>query len=435
MGVTFKRKRRNPDYRVQELKRFLGSCELTYFNDGSNGVALKGSNWKTPFKNKKTGEEVTTVLIKLIVISETLTNPGMPDTPSYSEEHTESDSHSEPKDETPKGHLFILGNEYDLEKDLEPTTPASFQNEVQMQRDINALTDSVCPSILYSTIHSVAELNRMFARRVVATMADVQIGVVLMEIIEPAESFFSVKKYSPVARVNHLLTAARAKFLYLAQLGFNHGDLHTSNILVSGDDVFLIDFGRTSRITSNLAAIRASIAERDYVQALRLLIMTRDNKFSATNLLATTNDSGDQLLKLDKFMRLPAGALDEFKKNLVLCKRNLWANSSVVNAAIRNLNQEIKQFYCATSSSGRRTIEPVRYVKTKCDGFIKFFGHFGWVFNDEPHLSLTEAQKTGISEVMERLHGAPQEKSASEYGSSSQETKKARKGGRCRRFN
>jgi hypothetical protein len=178
-----------------------------------------------------------------------------------------------------------------------------------------------------------------------------------------------------------------------------------------------------------LAAIRASIAEQDYVQALRLLIMTRDNKFSATNLLATTNESGDQLLKLDKFMRLPAGALDEFKKNLVFCKRNLWANSSAVNAAIRNLNQEIKQFYCATSSSGRRTLEPVRYVKTRCDGFIKFFGHFGWVFNDEAHLSLTEAQKAGISEVMEGLEGAP-EKSASEYGSSSQETKKARKGGR-----
>jgi hypothetical protein len=197
--------------------------------------------------------------------------------------------------------------------------------------------------------------------------------------------------------------------------------------------VFLIDFGRTSKITSNLAAIRASIAEKDYVQALRLLIMTRDNKFSATNLLVTTNDSGDQLLKLDKFMRLPDGALDEFKKNLILCKRNLWANSSVVNTAIRNLNKEIKQFNCNTSSSGRRTLEPVRYAKTKCDGFIKFFGHFGWVFNDETHLSLTEAQKTGISEVMDRLRESPKEESKSEYGSSSHETKRARKGGRTRK--
>ena len=147
---------------------------------------------------------------------------------------------------------------------------------------------------------------------------------------------------------------ARAKFLYMGTHGINHGDFHMNNVLVSPStgDVYVIDFGRARSLSAeNTRLVAASVEAEDYVQGLRILLM------SGTTSKELVGDTPNQYLDL--------------------CVAQHWANTAEVNRAIKRL--------------------------TRDGPFLKHYNQFyGWVFSDA-FLNVNKRDKKKIAEKWKEL--------------------------------
>lgn len=302
---------------LQRLADFMTHAHMTYVNQGSDGVTFKCvTKGRSPYVNMDTGERVSAVLIKLVSLS---------------------------------GSIVVKGEKYALES----TSRAEFENEVAMQHRVFNESTHICPSILVSAVLTGAEVNAAMARNV--TNAGSEIGLIVMEIVEDAVSLYHTSSA-------HDEAVARAKFIYMGLKGVNHGDFHRGNVLSAHGKVYVIDFGRASLLPPKLIKlIQKSVREKDYVQALRVLVL---------------NSS------------IP-GKINEFvnKQAMRACARQGWVNNPIVNDTIEQMVRAARKKKCGSG--------PCHFMQYYDD-------YFGWVFSDAL-LNLTAAAKTGIDQQLRAL--------------------------------
>lgn len=221
----------------KELQTFFVGAKLTYLNKGISGVmfSCRDRARRDSFVDLETGAAVNTIVIKIIPIG-------------FTKVVIQDQNHS-----------------------MESTSEDEFRAEVAIQLRVSRMSDFICPSVLFAKLGSAAEINRLLNHPNFVQVSrseprrDGQFGLIVMEMIvepKPVNLEFADQK-----------AMVRAKFLHLASLGINHGDYHTGNILMSGRKMYIVDFGRAFEIDpTTLGLIQASIEEKDYTQALRLLI-------------------------------------------------------------------------------------------------------------------------------------------------------------------
>ena len=294
---------------VRMLKSFARGADLTFVNQGGSGVTCTCVNpAKTPYINLTTGEKVHAVLIKFGVI----------------------DKSTDDYEINVAGHNVALS----------PLTKAEFGDEVAMQLRVLRHSAHICPSILMHRILNEAEVTDIFGSQVV--LSGLPVSVIVMEWVDEAVSLAKV-------RDKRVTAMARAKFLFLGAHGINHGDFHQNNLLLSPSkgELYVIDFGRANALSpENVRIIAESIEAKDYVQALRTLLMSSK----------ITQDLVDEAPH----------------KDVDLCEARHWANTAEVNRAIQRLTEE--------------------------GPFLLHYEQFyGWVFSDD-YLNLSNEDKKGITE-------------------------------------
>jgi len=202
-----------------------------------------------------------------------------------------------------------------LTSNLRVTNKDDFQYEINIQTDITLKTiqylEPLCPSIVYADVlyndgnkseefleklirskmpddDSITNLrdqyNNLFMRRHSFGFT-CGIGVIAMELADKSKTLFEYVNTTTTIPKEVSLNMGRYILLQLAlQTGYNHGDFHQGNILISdSNDYFgkdcgfnvkpiIIDFGRTNKINQDvMGLIRKNVNEKQYTKALAYL--------------------------------------------------------------------------------------------------------------------------------------------------------------------
>ena len=215
-GVRY-RQNGNQTFFDTELANFINDSEFDLISAGSSGVTFKCTkDTSDSFIDTKTMLPVHTILMKFVPIS----------VPNVSIDDRE--------------YTFL------------PTTDAEFRHEVKIQQHVTALSDNICPSIIYSKVGTIAEINDLFGNEFIKLPTPnptKTIGFIVMELIESSPLLASplTQHASPLLSSPLLssplpehasplaeppaqrptfnkedkiqLAMARAKFLYLGALG------------------------------------------------------------------------------------------------------------------------------------------------------------------------------------------------------------------------
>ena len=294
-GVGYNRHRKRND-----LAKFLTNASMSWLSQGTYGIVLiVQSSGFTPYVDIWTGEPVHTILVKISLIKP----------PAASKQILRDvEWNSAPK------------------HDICSSLKSNFQKEADLQLKLFAETarNPICPALLDVQFVSGIDLQHLFPLLHVKHSHDLEFGVIAMEIVPNSRTLLDIFINDPL-QFDKYAALARAKLLQLGVLGYSHGDYHPGNVLVSGETIFLIDFGMTQPMAeSDIIRIKRSIIKEDYVEALRLLMLRP--------VLAPSerNDPGE---------RSPSLSADD-KANLDHLASQHWANRSSVNSVLLKIGRK-----------------------------------------------------------------------------------------------
>lgn len=145
--------------------------------------------------------------------------------------------------------------------EMEKISVLEFEEEVHIHQDvceasIKKLSCSIAPTLLYAQIYTLPELQQFpsISKHINTTG---RVGLIFMEMIEtytddyPA---FNLLEYYKMPQnkdgiIKEMFPKARRLLIMLAQLGFLHNDFHLRNLVCPFPLLYIIDFGRASRMT------------------------------------------------------------------------------------------------------------------------------------------------------------------------------------------
>ena len=345
-GVGHKGHRKRTD-----LATFLSNARISWLSRGTFGIVLKAENTSfTPYVDIWTGNPVHAILLKL-----------SPITP-------------------PNSETVDVRVEWDGVSDTDPvetSRKSDFENETTLQLQLFAQSKRrpLCPALLDSTFMPTKSLAQLIPQ--LRLDRPLTIGIIAMELVANATPMDQLFLEDP-SSFSDYAALARAKLLQLGMLGYSHGDFHGSNVLIADGDAVLIDFAATKRLPPAIVErIKASVASKDYVQALRLIMLrpldnAEDVNFPAELFTNVTYSDKERLQEL---------------------RDNEWANTAETNAVLADI------------------------VNRYSDGiFQNYRTLYGWIFDNEVKasmeypgkqlLTLTPQQKRGITKALARKSAA-----------------------------
>jgi len=135
-----------------------------------------------------------------------------------------------------------------------------FEEEVHIHQDvceasIKKFSCSIAPTLLYAQIYTLPELQQFpsISKHINTTG---RVGLIFMEMIETFTDDYpasNLLEYYEMPQNKNLITKvmfpkARRLLIMLAQLGFLHNDFHLRNLVCPYPLLYIIDFGRASRM-------------------------------------------------------------------------------------------------------------------------------------------------------------------------------------------
>ena len=224
----------------------LHDCDITFMNKGAFGVILKCTiRGESPYVDSRSAKKIDTILLKVGLISEAKQRVNI---------------------RTDEGNDTIT-----------TTKQQDFDAEVAIQKELYAKTEynPICPSIINKFVVSLAEYIRDWhfnSLEFRTYRPDLMVSFIGMELLGGAEPICESSSHGPV--FDREAAMGRAKLLQMGLLGYVHGDFHVGNVLLSGENVYMIDFGKTKKFRPDTFEVfKTALAEQDFTRALRLVMM------------------------------------------------------------------------------------------------------------------------------------------------------------------
>ena len=153
---------------------------------------------------------------------------------------------------------------------LELVTFDLFEKEITYQNDVSYQSlerfgCSITPSIIYASIFTGDELAKEFPQiRQMMNHVD-KVGIIFMEDVEEDAPVNTVQHLPPDKQLS-MFPLLRRLLIMLADLGYFHNDFHLNNFLCVGDKVFIIDFGRATKITETTLKVERLPNEENIIE-------------------------------------------------------------------------------------------------------------------------------------------------------------------------
>ena len=142
---------------------------------------------------------------------------------------------------------------YFAKNKVEVVDVTDFKNEVSIQEDICARSlemfhCSIVPTVLHAGVYTHEEFMTHFPKIGENVITQGRIGIIFMENIADSKTIHELFEQDKQNVIENLFPRMRRMLIMLAKLGFLHNDYKFTNWLVSGEALFLIDFGMATRI-------------------------------------------------------------------------------------------------------------------------------------------------------------------------------------------